>query len=130
MLIRNYHPSEYDEIKRWWDIQMEPAPRPGLLPEESTFVLENDGHKVFSICVYLTNTKELAYIENFVRNPFYNGKRDHLAQCIVNHAYDFAASKGFKRVICFSYRECLKNRYQELGMIPKLHNLTSFVKEL
>ena len=128
MFIRNYSPSDYQMLCDWWKIYCEPAPYPACMPEESSFVLEINNVPAYALTVLLTNSKEYAYLENFVGNPLINNKEG--AQMIANYAYSFAKDKGYKRVIAFCYKDKLKKRYEELGVIKTLDNLSSFVRSL
>lgn len=128
MNIRNYKNSDFTMLASWWTLSNVPCPLPGMMPEESTYILEKDNKALYSICLYLTNTKELCYIENFIKNPEYKDKEcSHL---LVNHIFKVAKDLGYKRVICLSNNEKLKIRYQQLGGTPTLSNITSLVKEL
>jgi hypothetical protein len=101
------------------------------MPVESTFVLEDSGRAVMSISVLLTNSNEVAFLENFVADPEFRGPaRSEAATMLVEHARSFAKQRGYKRVLCFCYREGLKRRYQELGMTPALDNVLILSREL
>jgi hypothetical protein len=129
--IRPYAKADYTEIKKWWDASNEMAPIPEMLPEESTLILELDKTPALMITVYLTNCKEVSYLENFAGNPELKGEsRKQAAQYIVDAACGFAKGLGYKRVLCLSYKDKLKERYQELGMTPTVDNLMSLVREL
>lgn len=128
MKIRMYKNSDYEILYTWWLKANEPAPLPGMLPENSTFILEENNKPLASICIYFTNTKEIAYLENLVKDPEFKNKQ--AIQQLVEFSENFAKELGYKRLICLTRKEKLKNRYQELGYQKTLDNLSSFVKEI
>ena len=127
MYIRNYTPKDFKMLSSWWADHNEPGPIPEMLPEESTFVLEDRGTPVMSVSVYLTNSC-IGYVENFIKCSGYDNK--DAAVILNNHIQDFAKSRGVKIHISLSYREQLSKRYQELGYMNTLNNLSGFVKHL
>lgn len=129
--VRGFKRHEYEIIKGWWDAAGEVAALPGMMPEESTFVVEFDQIPMAAITVYLTNTKEVAYLENLVGNPKFKGpiRRQGVAQ-LVRYAESFARSLGYKRLLCMSEKGKLKERYQELGYTPTLSDITTMVREI
>jgi hypothetical protein len=129
-VIRNYNKTDYEMICSWWNSADMQAPTPGLIPSESTFLIEVENKPVMSIALFLTNT-EMAYLENFIANPeFKSTMRKHVSQLIVNHAIGFAKNLGYKRVCCLSVHDKTSKRYEELGMRQTTENLKSFVKEI
>lgn len=128
--IVNFKSSDYSMISDWWKAANEPCPPMEAMPFESTFVISTDGIAAASISVLLTNTKELCYLENFVSNPELKGKRKELTQKIIDHANEYAKTLGYKRTLIFSYKDKIKNRYEELGMRRTVSNISAFVKEL
>lgn len=129
--IRNYKDSDYEMIKNWWNSQNEPVPTKDLIPLDSTFILEVDEQPIISISVFLTNTLGICFLENFIADPLKKGDiRKECSSIIVNYALSFAKEMGYKRAVCLSYREKLKQRYEDLGMRRTVNNLTSFVREL
>ncbi len=128
-MIRNYTLADFETLKSWWVAADEPGPTIEMLPEDSTFILEVDGVPKMSISVYLTNTNYLAYLECFIKNPEINYKNNYTQQ-IIDHAEQFARSKGVKILVCLSYREKLKQRYQEFGYHRTLDNLSGFAKQI
>lgn len=128
MNIRLYKESDWSTIKNWWIIANEIPPLKESMTNDSTFVLEKDNDLLASITVYLTNSKEMAYLENLVRNPEFKNKE--AIKNLVNHAERFTKENGYKRLICFSYKSSLKKRYENLGYLNTLSDLSSFVKEL
>lgn len=128
--ITNFKSSDYEMIQAWWSAANELCPPLEAMPEESTFILSANGVPAASISVLLTNTKELCYLENFVSNPELKGARKELTQKIIDHANQYARNLGYKRTLIFSYKDKIKNRYEELGMRHTVSNVSAFVKEL
>lgn len=129
--IRLFKEKDYKDILMWWIKSGELPPSLNMLPLDSTFILEYEGTPILSMCVYFTNTKEIAYSENLIGNPNFKGpKRRELVPVLFKYVENFAKDKGYKRFICFSYKDKLKKRYKNLGYKPTVNNLTSFVKEL
>jgi hypothetical protein len=130
-VIRNYEDRDYDMLKNWWHSQNEPAPTKDLIPIDSTFILEVDKEPIVSLSVILTNTSGMCILENFIADPLKKGSmRKECSSVITNYALTFAMGMGYKRAVCFSYKDKLKQRYKDLGMKPTINNLTSFVREL
>lgn len=130
MNIRQYKDSDYDMLVKWWNDQGEAAPEKDLIPVESTFVLEVNNVPIYSLSAYLTNVKGMAFFENFVGNPLYKKERKEYSVAIMAYVENFIKEKGYKRVVCFSYKDKVKSRYQEMGMKKTLDNISSFIKEL
>lgn len=131
MVIRNYQDSDYTTICAWWRAHDEIAPLPGMLPSESTFILELAKQPALCVTLYLTNTPEVCYVENFVGNPeLKGGARRAGTERLLDHIATFAKDRGFKRLLCLGHKPELKQRYQEIGFTPTVSNITGFVKEL
>lgn len=125
--IRNFKKNDFETILSWWNEVKEIGPTIEMLPEESTFILEINNVPKMCVTVYLTNTNYVAYAENFVKAP---GLSNKYSKTLVNHIEKFTKDKGFKVLLCLSYKEKLKRRYEKLGYRNTLNNLSSFVKEL
>lgn len=128
--IRMYKESDYKMLSEWWIEQGENVPGKDLIPEDSTFVLEVEGIPMVSLSAYLTNVSGMAVFENFVGNPLYKQERKEYSPLIMKHVENFLKEKGYKRVVCFGYKDKVKNHYQKMGMRKTLDNISSFVKEL
>lgn len=129
MDIRLYKNSDFEMIQNWWIDSNEIPPLREMLTEDSTFVLEMHGKARMCITVYLTNCKAVAHLENFVKDPNFKDSNT-CSKILVEHAEKFAKEKGYKYLMCLSYQEKLKSRYEKLGYIRTLNNLSSFCKEL
>lgn len=129
--IRNFNTSDYPMVLSWWKNAKEIPPSINMLPEDSTFIIEYEDKSVACLTVYLTNSKEISYFENFVKNP--NIEKDiskQMTQYLVEYVCEFTKTLGYKRIICMSYKEPLKKRYSELGFFKTLDNISTLVKEL
>ena len=129
--IRKYDKSDYPMLKSWWEAHNEPVPSEDLMSELGTFIFEIRGEPILSISVILTNVPGMCFLENFIANPTMDkNDRKEYSQMLVNYALNFAKALGYKRAVCFSYRDSVKARYENLGMTKTLDNLSSFVREL
>ena len=131
--IRNYCAQEYEEIFSWWFRRNEPGPEPDMLPEESTFIIEIDGRAAYCVTVYVLNTKAVAWVDNFVRNPAIVGPKALLREAVAalqSHLEHFARERGIRRLFCFSYQDALKKRYAEIGYRETLGQVSTFIKEV
>lgn len=128
--IRNYSHKDFPLITSWWKEAEEPyPPTSSMLPEESTFILELDSKPVFCLSVYLTNCKEYAYLGNFISDTKLKSPYKKLAsQKLMDVVLNFAGDLGYKQVICMSAVSKLQKRYQEMGFIPTISNVQTFVK--
>ena len=129
--IRFYADTDYPEIKRWYASTQEGAPSPDIFPFDSTLILEADNTPIFCLIVYLTNCKELCYLEGFIANPDFS-KEDRLeaSNLMRDAACSFAKGLGYRNAMTFAYRDKVKDRIQELGFTKTLDNLSSFVRSL
>ena len=129
--IKPYKNSDYPEVASWLFLSYKQIAPPSILLEEGTFILELDNVPALSLTVLLTQTKDMSYIFNFIKNPkFKNNNLEEYGQQLWNHCFDYAKSKGYKQIICFSENEKLTEKYQRFGMKKNLEHLTSFIKEL
>jgi hypothetical protein len=128
---RAYKQSDWPLIKEWWAASGEIAPVEGMMPPDSSYVADIDGTPALACSLYLTNTKELAYVENFIGNPALKGaERREAAQAGMAHVARVARELGYKRLLCMTEKPALMNRYQELGFTPTLSGVTAFVRVL
>ncbi len=128
--IRNYKDEEFKTIDSWWRSAGELGPIPGMLPEETTFVLEFEGEPTLCISLYTTNSKEVSYAENLIGNPKMKSVRKALAPQLLDHVFKVAKSLGYRRVICLAPNEQLARRYTEYGFNKTMSGLTGLSKEL
>lgn len=129
--VRLYTNNDYEEIRRWYSTTDEGIPSPHIFPQDSTLILEQDGTPVFCIAIYLTNCKEICYLEGFIANPdFTKSDRLEASYLMRDAACSFAKGLGYKNAMTFSYRDKVKERIEALGFTKTLDNLSCFVKEL
>lgn len=129
MNIRLFNKNDFKMIQSWWKAADEMAPTIEMLPEDSTFILEIDEKPQICITLYLTNAKYISYLENFVKNPELKNSKEY-SKKLVKYVENFAKENGCKILVCLSYKEKLKKRYEELGYMNTLNNISSFAKEL
>lgn len=129
--IRNYRKDDWAMIESWWKASGEIAPLPAMMPPESSFVAELDGVPALAVSVYLTNTPEVAYTENFIGNPEVRGDGRRLAAlALSDHIAKFAKDMGYRRLLCMTEKPKLMSRYIELGYEPTMSGLTTLVRRL
>ena len=128
--VREFNSKDWPTVKSWWDIQKEFAPIETMMPLNSSFIAEIDGFPALAVCLYLTNTPEVCYVENFVGNPEFKGHvRNKATEILLDHLSTFAGSLGFKRLLCMSEKEVLKNYYSKIGFTKTLDGVATFTKE-
>lgn len=131
MNIRLYKDTDLEIIQEWCKIHKEYIPNSECLPKDSTFILEINSKPLIVMTVYLTNCKEIAYLENLMKDPEFNGPiKDEAIKMIFNHCENFTKEQGFKRLIALTNVEPLKTKYQNLGYNKFLNNLSALAKEI
>jgi hypothetical protein len=127
--IRDYTDEDWSVIDSWWKSSGEVGPLQSMMPPDSSFIAEIDCVPALAVCLYLTNTKEICYVENFIGNPDLKGNFRKLATAILlDHITLFANRLGYKRLICMTEKPVLVERYKEIGFIPTLSGVTTFVR--
>lgn len=130
-MIRNYQASDWMLVSDWWAQSGEIGPLPTMMPIDSSFVAEVHGKPALAVAVYLTNSPEIAYCENFIGNPEFRGSERRLAaQHLSEHVANFVRGRGYKRLICMTEKPVLMGRYKELGFSPTLSGVTTLVRVL
>lgn len=115
----------------WWNHYKETPPIAGMMIEDGTFILEIDKIPALSLTVFLTQSKEIAYLEGFIKNPhFENISLHEVSQSLWDHCFLYAKNKGYKRLLAYCNNDKLKKKYQQFGMVNVLEPLSGFVKEL
>lgn len=115
----------------WWEAAGEPEPIADMLPEESTYIVEQQGNPVLCATLYLLNTKAFAWVDNLIARPgIHFERRKEAVNALCGFLEEKAKEKGIQRLFCFSEKEPLKRRYEELGFRPTLEGVTTFIKEL
>lgn len=131
LTIRNYRPTDFSAIASWWTDRGDMAPHPGMLVEDGTFVLENDGEPAASQTILCTQSKDICILEFFCKNP----KPVHpvprgFEQVLWKHCFAWAKVRGYKYVVGYSKVERIFPRLEAAGMTRSLGGLQSFFKEL
>lgn len=126
--IRKYNREDFNLLEGWWKQAGEPGPLPTMMLEDSSFIIEKKTIPVYTLTVYLTNCKEVAYLENFARNP--EVKDEEAGRLLVDYVCNFTKNLGYKRVICLTYKHKLIKQYEKYGMKRVLDHITGFNKEL
>ncbi len=129
--IRLYTEADYEMIKWWAEYYFETPPTKEMLPLNTTFICEINKIPSLTVTAYYTNCKEVSYLEHYFGNPDMEGPlRKEAGQRLLGYVSELAKNMGFKRIVCLGYKEKVKKRYEEMGFIKTLDNLSSFVKEL
>ena len=129
--IRHYEDSDFDEICSWWRGHQEFAPLPGMMTEEGTFVLELDGKPVMTLSVMMTQSKQVSYFEGYCAKPGLDQIiSNQLGVILWEHGYNYLKKNGYKRVIAFTDKKKLVDRYTALGMTPSMLCLTALGRNL
>jgi hypothetical protein len=130
MLIREYTPSDFSIISSWWTDQKECSPVEGMMIEDGTFILESDNVPALSLTVFKTQSKEMAYLEGFIKNPVFKRSLEKEAAALWEHCFQYAKNCGYKRLVCYCLVDKLVEKYKRFGMIQTTSNLNSFVRVL
>lgn len=128
--VREYLENDWSQVLSWWVNSREVAPLKTMMPIDSSFIAEIDGHPALAVCLYLTNTKEICYVENFAGNPEFKGSiRNKATRVLLDRISEFAANLGYKRLICMSEKPVLKAYYEKIGFTRTLDGVATFTKE-
>lgn len=128
MKIRLYTPQDYEMLKEWWVEANEPPPPESLIPE-TAYILEDRGTPVMSLALYLTNCKVIGYLECFIKNPMYYDS--HVAaDKLIRYVENEAKKHGCQVLVGLTYQDKLKKRYQDLGYVNTVNNLSSFARKI
>lgn len=128
-MIRPFKDSDYSMICSWWNAAGEPAPSSGMMGY-GTFVLELDYCPALSLTVFLTQSKQVAYIEGFIKNPEFKQSLETEGQTLWNHCFEWAKARGAKNVFCYCKQPKLEKKYERFGMTKVDSDLSAFVREL
>jgi len=129
--IKRYSHSDFENISSWWMESTGMRPTSNMMIEDGTFILTVNNIEALCLTVLLTQSKDMAYLFAFIKNPFFkNIDLEECGQVLWNHCFDYAKSKGYTQVLCFTDNEKLKEKYKRFGMTPTVNNLTGFIKEV
>lgn len=131
IIIRNYNKEDYKMLASWWHEHLQLAPREDMLPPDTTYILEYDNQPVLSACLYLMNCPGASMLENLISNPKHESlERKILVSYLIKYIEREAKKRGYNTLVLFSYQDKLKIRYEELGFVKTLDNVTTFAKEV
>jgi hypothetical protein len=117
-------------LQEWWKARGEFPVTDDMMPEGTSFILEDGGKPLVSMCYITTNVKAAAYCANFVSDPESDRETRRAA---VKELFEFIdsqrKSRGYKNLLAFGYKPKLRERFEALGFRATL-DVTSFVKTL
>jgi hypothetical protein len=128
--IRPYKESDFETIHSWWIAAGECPPARGMMISNGTFVLEVDGVPALTQTVLLTQSKELCYLEGIAKNPEFKESLESLIPPLWETVFQYAKDRGYKNILGYCKVEKLKNKYQKLGLVKVMDNLSAFTREL
>lgn len=129
--IRPYSFSDFEMVYSWWTSAKECPPILGMMINDGSFILELNGVPALSLTVFLTQSKEISFIEGFIKNPeFRNTNLEEYGKILWNHCFNYAKDSGYNRIICYCLENKLIDKYKRFGMEQSASNLTSFVRIL
>lgn len=116
-------------MSAWWKEHAVQGPDLDMLPEESTFIVENEaGEKSLCATVYLTNAC-LAWADNFVRNPQVKAAYQFQDTVqLLKHLERFAESRGKRILFCMSISNSTDILYRKLGFKQTASGASTFIK--
>jgi len=128
--VRTISPFEIPTIISWWKEYGEVAPEEGMMPIDSTFVLDLGGLPIVSLTVFHTNSM-VAWVDNFIAHPKLNFRE---RERVMNEAWEwvqqYVKDKGYKRMLCFSDKQSKVRLYERYGFITTLSNVVTMTKEI
>jgi hypothetical protein len=123
--IRPYKETDFQTIQKW-------SPRiwKSLFPD-TTYIAEIDGVPSVCLCLYLMNSPDACMVENLFSDPTQKGPaRKEAVNLLFKHLEEVAKSLGYKTLVLFSYEDKLKLRYEEIGYVRTVDNVTTYAKSL
>lgn len=132
MNIRKYKKEDFDTIQNWYQGHNEWPVTPELFTEDSSFILENEeGTPWLCWILYLTNCKEMCWLEGLISNPELKvGRREAVVEF---HKYieNFAKEQGYKKIFAMSASEKITNLcIKDLKYTKTCGTITTFLKKL
>lgn len=130
-IIRNFSTADYSTLLQWWECAGSPPAALEMLPEQSTFIIEQNEIPLVSVTLYLNNSRMFSQVDNLIANPSISPELRREAVNELNEYIGlFAQSLGYKRLFCMSEKPALVERYRTLGYTPTLSGVTTMVWEL
>lgn len=127
--IKPYNKSDFKEIASWWKESTGQSPLEDMLVEDGTFILEIDNVPALCLTVLLTQSRHMAYLFSFIKNPIFKENLEEYGQQLWNYCFEYAKSKGYSRVLCFSDNKKLSEKYIRFGM-SKTADVSAFLRIL
>lgn len=130
--VRPYNKKDFPAISRWWSEAQEIGPTEAMMPEESSFIVESEFNELIAaVTVYMTNTTQFAMVDNLVGNPTFHGKyRKDAISFLQSYIEKWCVDHKYRGILCMAYRPSLVKRYEELGYIQTLSEVTTMLKPL
>lgn len=129
--IRAYKHSDFMTLRQWYVDSGVCPPEEGMLVEDGTFILEVEGIPALSQTVYLTQSKELCYLEGIIKNPaFKQVSLEALIPPLWDTIFSFAKDRGYKNILGYCVVDKLKDKYVRLGLTRSMDNLSAFTRSL
>lgn len=128
--IRPYRHSDFSMIVSWWNAAGQCPPIEGMMSPAGSFVLELNGEPALSLSLLLTQSKEISFIEGFIKNPAFKQSLEEYGTVLWQHCFSVAEELGYKRVVCYCLEDKLINKYKRFGMEQTASGLSSFVRVL
>ncbi len=131
--IINYREADhYGKVRSWWIQAGEIHPSRAQMPEESTFIVEAKGKPWICVTIYLTNSADIAWVDNLIADPEMPGGEARKAAItwLQKFLETWAFKKGYSKLLCMADKPALAQRYRDLGYRSTLKNVETFVKDL
>lgn len=126
MKIRAYRESDFEMICSWWEDHNQIPPSRGMMIEDGTFILELFGKAAMTLTVFKTQSKEMSYFEGYCKHPLIPKIiSNEISKVLWEHCLNYLRDNGYKRVLIFTDKPALVNRYQKLGMIENIGGITA-----
>ena len=128
--VRAISPFEVPTIQSWWKEYGEVPPEDGMMPLDSTFVLDFMGKPLVSMTVFHTNSM-CAWMDNLIAHPKLNfSERARLMDEAWELVQQYVKDKGYKRMLCFSDKQSKVRLYERYGFVPTLSGVVTMTKEI
>lgn len=125
--VRSMKDADFDMILSWWKEWECPLPTRDMYPLTS-YIAEVDGVPVASACLYITNAKKAAWLENLVSNPAKTVERAEAIPALFRYIENMAKAFGYSHLVIMAEKEKLKSRYEALGFRKTMEGVTILVK--
>ena len=129
--IRKFNKNDILEISKWCNFYSLPQNTLDIMPENTSYILEINNNPAIIACLYLTECKKLAFIENVIGNPKFKGPlRSEGLTILCKYLENLSKELNYEVLIILAEKEKLKDKYENMGYIKTLNNLTLFTKVL